>query len=166
MNSGKRVGIFMALVLAGLLGLYLYKKYRIAPSIPLLEQQVIDAAGNKSDLSAYKGKALIISYYASWCGDCIKEMKELNSVKAEALPDVEVICITDEPAEKLISFQQSRGFPFAFYRIGRSFHELGIHTIPVTYLVDKKGEVVYNKVGVVKWKDDSFLAHAQKLLND
>jgi peroxiredoxin len=165
MNSSRRVGIFIALVLTGLFGLYLYKKYRIAPSIPLLEQEVIDASGNKTNLQAYKGKALIISYYASWCGDCIKELKELNSVK-KALPGAEVICITDESAEKLTGFKENKNYPFAFYRIARSFNELGIHTIPVTYLVNKKGEVVYNKVGAVKWKDDSFLAHAQKLLND
>ncbi|MCD6068592.1 MAG: alkyl hydroperoxide reductase/Thiol specific antioxidant/Mal allergen [Bacteroidetes bacterium] len=166
MKSGKRIGIFLIAVLAGLLGLYMYKKYRVAPSISLLKQEVIDAAGKKSTLETYNGKALIISYYASWCGDCIKELKELNAIKDTALPNVTVVCITDETAEKLINFQTSRKFPFEFYRIARPFSDIGVHTIPVTYLLNKKGEVIYNKVGAVKWKDASFREYAKKLLGN
>lgn len=166
MNSKRRVGIFFLLVIGGLLGLYMYKKYRIAPSIPLLQQELYNENGEKTNLLSYKGKPLIISYYASWCGDCIKELKELNAVKDQEFPGVTVICITDETQEKLVNFKSNKGYNFIFYRLPVSFSEIDIHSIPVTYLVNPKGKMVYNKVGAVKWKDEAFREYAKKLLSE
>ncbi len=164
MNRNNKIALFLLLVVGGLISLYMYKKYRVAPTIPLLAQEVFDDENAKVNLDSFKGKPLIISYYASWCGDCIKELKELNEVKEEHLKGITIICITDETQEKLISFKTKRNFPFQFYRINKSFDEIGIHSIPVTYLVNAKGEMVYNKVGALQWKDFSFMQHAKKML--
>lgn len=164
MNRNNKIALFLLLVVGGLIGLYMYKKYRVAPTIPLLSQEVFDEQNTKIDLASFKGKPLIISYYASWCGDCIKELKELNEVKEANLKGITIICITDETQDKLISFKTKRNFPFKFYRINKSFDEMGIHSIPVTYLVNAKGEMVYNKVGAVQWKDHSFMQYAKKML--
>ncbi|HEY1041090.1 MAG TPA: TlpA disulfide reductase family protein [Bacteroidia bacterium] len=165
MSSGKKVGLFLLLLAAGLVGLFLYKKYKIAPDLPIMQQELYTENGEKTTLSGRKGKPMIISYYASWCGDCLKEMKELNAVKDTALANIEVICITDEPAEKLTSFKNKHMYPFSFYRIAKRFNEIGIYTIPVTYLINSKGEMVYNKVGAIRWKDPSFIQYAKKQLN-
>jgi thiol-disulfide isomerase/thioredoxin len=164
MKSGKRIGYFMLAVIVLLVALFYYKKYRVAPSIPLLTQELIDEQNIKTSLEQYKGKPMIISYYASWCGDCRKELKELNEVIDADLKNVRVICITDEEQQKLISFTAAHNYPFQFYRLTKRFSDINIHSIPVTYLVNSKGEVVYNKVGAVKWKDKSFMEFAKKQL--
>ena len=165
MSSGKKVGLFLLILAAGLVGLFLYKKYKIAPDLPVMQQELYTENGEKTSLASRRGKPLIISYYASWCGDCLKEMKELNAVKDTALANVEVVCITDEMPEKLIAFKNKHSYPFSFYRIAKPFNEIGIYTIPVTYLINSKGEMVYNKVGAIRWKDPSFIQYAKKQLN-
>jgi len=165
MSKNNRIIIFLILFVTGLVGLYLYKKYQVAPTIELLSQDVYDEQNAKMNLSLFKGKPIIISYYASWCGDCMKELKELNEVKTKELNDIVVICITDEPVEKLISFKTKHNYPFLFYRLNKSFSEINIYAIPVTYLIGAEGDVVYNKVGAVQWKDNSFLNYAKKMLN-
>lgn len=164
MNRNNKIALFFILVIGGLIGLYMYKKYRVAPSIPLFTQKLLDETGRTIDLSSYKGKPLIISYYASWCGSCIKELKELNEVKEKNLKGITVICITDDPEDKFYDFQLKHPYPFQFYRLPMSFKEIDIHAIPVTYLVNSKGEMVYNKVGELQWKDNSFMQYAKKML--
>lgn len=151
-------------MVAGLVGLYFYKKYQVAPSIDVFSQKLYDENNTEVNLNVYKGKPLIISFYASWCGNCIQELNELNEIKDSELKDVTVICITDESAEKLISFKEHRNFPFTFFRLNKSFPEIGIEAIPVTYLINTKGEVVYNNVGAIQWTDNSFLQFAKKAM--
>lgn len=163
MNS-KKIIILVGLVLALLFGLYRYKKYRVAPSIEIFKQEVYDEKDQRVDLSAYAGKKLIITYYASWCVDCLREMKALDGIYLKELPDVTVIAITDESSEKMISFKEKKQYPFTFMRLGKSFDQINIYTIPVTYVINSKGELVYEKVGAINWKDAALLSHIKALL--
>lgn len=162
----KRLKIFFSLVVISVVAVYFYKKYRIAPDFPLSKIELIRIDGSKTTIDSYKGNSIIVSFYASWCGDCIKEFNELKEVYKDDLKKIKVICITDDPIEKIISFQEKRNYPFEFYHINKSFHDLKMNTIPVTYLLNADGTVVYNKVGAVKWKDESFRQFALTRLTD
>ena len=50
MNRNNKIALFLLLVVGGLIGLYMYKKYRVAPTIPLLSQEVFDEQNTKIDL--------------------------------------------------------------------------------------------------------------------
>jgi len=166
MNFTKKITLFLLLFSAGLLGLYLYKRFQVAPEISFFKDKLQNQKGEITDLSVFKGKSLIVSYYASWCGDCIKELKELNEIKQYKLSDTEVICVTDETLEKLIEFKTKKKYPFHYYKLPVSFSEIGIHAIPVTYLINSKGQVVYKKVGALHWKDPSFVHYVKNLLQN
>jgi len=160
----KKIIVFFSLFSIGFLLVYLYKRNQKAPKISFYNEQLFDSSQNKIDQNNFKGKPLIVTFYASWCGDCLKELKELNSVKQSDLALIPVICITDETFDKLTSFEQKKKYPFLFCKTKKTFNELSIHSIPVTYLINPKGEVVYEHVGALKWKDKSFLQYAKNLL--
>ena len=160
----KKLLNFFILIIALLVGLYFYKKYKVAPSMPFFTQKLINTNGDTTNLSNYNGKKLIVTYYASWCGNCLREMESLNEVKNSALSDVEVIAITDEDSEKLIRFSKKSAYPFTFLRLPKPFSEINIYSIPVTYILNQKGEIVYEQVGEINWKDSSFLNHVKSLL--
>jgi peroxiredoxin len=115
-------------------------------------------------MASLKGKKVIVSFYASWCPNCIEELKILNSIKNQKLADVEVLAITDESIEKLVAFKNKTQYPFTFLTITGQFPEIGINSIPVTYLLNTKGEIVYNNVGYVEWNDESTLEHLKGLM--
>ncbi len=155
----------LIIAIFALIGMYLFNKYKVAPKIDVTNLEVIDSTSAKFDIKFLKGKKVIVSFYASWCPDCIKELKALNEIKNEKLKDIEVLAITDEPMDKLISFKNKKQYPFTFLKLSKSFYDLKIFSIPTVYLLNTKGEIVYQKVGYINWKDESELLHLISLMD-
>jgi peroxiredoxin len=147
----------------GLAVFYFYHKYRIVPDVDLKTLEVANEKEEPFDMNSLKGKKLIVSFYASWCGNCLEELRDLNKVKNTELADIEVICLTDEPLEKLLSFKERTGYPFTFLKLKKQFPELGINSIPVTYIVNRDLEVIEEHLGYLDWTDASTLNHIKSL---
>ncbi|MBL7936937.1 MAG: TlpA family protein disulfide reductase [Bacteroidia bacterium] len=162
--SKKTTYILLIVAILGVIGLYFYNKYRVAPPIEITKLQLVDQDTNRFDMTSLRGKKVIISFYASWCPNCIEELKILNSIKETKLSDVEILAITDESIKKLVAFKTKTQYPFTFLTLTTTFSEIGIHSIPTTYLLNKKGEIVYNKVGYINWDDESNLAHLKAIM--
>jgi cytochrome c biogenesis protein CcmG/thiol:disulfide interchange protein DsbE len=160
----KTTYIILILAILGVFGLYFFNKYNVAPPIETAKLDVIDQDTLKFDIASLKGKKVIISFYASWCPNCIEELHILNSIKNQKLEDVEVLAITDEGLEKMVHFKTKTQYPFTFLALTNSFSSIGITSIPTTYLLNTKGEIVYNKVGYIEWDDESNLNHLKKLM--
>jgi cytochrome c biogenesis protein CcmG/thiol:disulfide interchange protein DsbE len=154
----------LIIAIVALVGLYFYNKYNVAPSIQVDKLEILNEDSTKFDIHSLKGKKVIISFYASWCPNCIDELKVLNTIKNEKLSDIEILAITDESMDKLISFKNKKQYPFTFLKLNASFPEIGIASIPTTYLLNTKGEIVYNKVGYIEWDDESNLNHLKSLM--
>ena len=155
----------LIIAIFALIGMYLFNKYKVAPKIDIVNLEVLDDASAKFDIKSLKGKKVIVSFYASWCPDCLKELKALNQIKNEKLSGVEVLAITDETMEKLISFKTKKQYPFTFLKLSKSFNDLKIFSIPTVYLLNTKGEVVYEKVGYINWENEAELLHLTSLMD-
>lgn len=146
------------------LGFYFYKKYNVAPTIDISKIQVVDQDTNLFDIRSLKGQKVIVSFYASWCPNCLVELKEINAIKASRLSDVTVLCVTDESIDKMVAFREKTAYPFTFVTLVSNFRDFGIHSIPTTYLLNTKGEVVYDNVGYIDWADESTCEHLKSLM--
>jgi len=155
----------LIIAIFALIGMYLFNKYKVAPKIDIANLEVVDDTSAKFDIKSLKGKKVIVSFYASWCPDCLKELKALNQIKNEKLSGVEVLAITDETMEKLISFKTKKQYPFTFLKLSKSFNDLKIFSIPTVYLLNTKGEIVYEKVGYINWENEAELLHLSSLMD-
>jgi len=162
--SKKTTYKILIIAIIALVGLYFYNKYNVAPSIQVDKLEILNEDSTKFDIHSLKGKKVIISFYASWCPNCIEELKVLNTIKSEKLSAIEILAITDESMDKLISFKNKKQYPFTFLKLNASFPQIGIASIPTTYLLNTKGEIVYNKVGYIEWDDESNLNHLKSLM--
>ena len=158
-----------AIIGAFILGLVLvllfqYQKYRVAPKTDLAKLNCIDTTSKVIDLTALKGRKTLLTFFATWCGDCLLEMKLLNDIKKTSMRDIDVIAISDERMNKICSFMQKKNYPFTFLKLQTAFANIQINAIPVTYLINTKGEVVYSKVGAINWKDPSVIAFTEENL--
>ncbi len=144
--------------------LYQYQKYRIAPGLDVFSLSYTDTAGKVVDLNTYKGKKIIYSFFGTWCGECVLELKQLNEAKKTDLKDIEVIVVSDEPLEKIKNYAQRKNYPFTFLKYAGLFSDIGVNAIPVNYLINTKGETIYSKVGGLKWKDHSVVNMAEESL--
>lgn len=164
----KKLPLLLFLVAVSLTGLYYYNKYRIAPGFNFFNsKELVSVNGNMAaEMEMLKGKKIILTFYASWCRDCLVEMKALNELKQNGKLDasVAIVAISDEPLEKITSFIERKKYPFQFFRFQKSFPELKVNSIPVNYLINTKGETVYEKVGSPDWEDADWVRQALRMM--
>jgi peroxiredoxin len=162
--SARKIYTLLGFFIIFLVIMFLYNKYNVAPKIDISKLEIIDENSQKFDIKSLKGKKVIISFYASWCPNCIDELKVLNKIKNDKLADITVLAITDESIEKLVSFRDKKQYSFTFMKLNKPFSEIGIVSIPTVYLVNTNNEIVYDKVGYINWEDESTLSHLKKLM--
>ena len=127
MNNKLFYGLILFLAL--LVAFYLYQKYRVAPSINLQELVLTDLNGQLVSIENFRGKKVVLSFGASWCGNCKQELNELKKIKNTELSNDEVVVISDEPIEKIISFKEKNDYPFTFLKMQKLFGDIGINEI-------------------------------------
>ncbi|QDZ27848.1 TlpA disulfide reductase family protein [Noviherbaspirillum sp. UKPF54] len=121
----------------------------------LREAQMQGLSGASGQLSAYRGKPLIINVWASWCGPCRMEMGSLERLSRRfGGKNFNVIGIsTDDYREPAQAFLRQSGTTFPNFIDSKLFLEnmLGADRIPLTLLVDAKGQVLGKYYGARQW---------------
>jgi thiol-disulfide isomerase/thioredoxin len=149
----KKAYIFIALLViaAGISGL-LYKRYRIPPVLDMPALALTDLDGHRVSLQSYYGHPLFINFFATWCGPCMRELPDLAELQNKlAGQKLQVICICDEPVEKLQSLKSRLGDKLIILHSDSSFHDIGVYTYPTNYIFNAKGQKVYEKVNPDDW---------------
>jgi len=154
----------VGLIIAAFVAFFIYQKYRIAPSIELNELNLVDLNDQPVSMSDFKGKKVVLCFSASWCGNCREELATIASIKEKDLQDVEVVVISDESLKKIQEFKVRNGYSFTYLKMNKSFGEIGINSIPTTYILNTSQEIKKETVGYLNWKDASTLEHLKKLM--
>ncbi len=118
--------------------------------------QVQDILGNNVSLSQRISGPTVVHFYASWCGPCLAEMREL----AELIPNTDLknfnyIFVTDDTVEKIEAIKTRMPAQIEFYRVN-SLRDLNIYTLPTTYFINTKGVVVKEQVNPCDWANSKF----------
>lgn len=122
-----------------------------------MEGQVLDFKGKAPqggtvDLAAYRGKAVVIQYWASWCEPCKAEMAILKDLLSRYGSQLAVIGVNvDTDAADMTAYLREAKLPWPQIREeggmeSRPALELGILTVPTTILLDGQGRVVDRSV--------------------
>lgn len=159
----KAVNIFL-LVAAVSVSAFLYMRYRIAPDIETFNiEYVVD--GQSTNLASLKGQNVVVSFYASWCGTCIGEFPHLIEAHTDLQDeDFVFIALTDDSPEKIEKMKNHFQAPFGLYPLKTTLKKNGIYSLPTTYVINKKGEVVFKKVEELDWSDAGFIKEIRQLV--
>lgn len=127
------------------------KKVPLAPDFT-----VEDIDGNKYKLSDFRGKPVIINFWASWCGPCKKEMPDFEELYKEYGSEINFLMVnmTDgkrETKKKAFEHINSEGYTFPVYFDTRleAAYAYGVSSIPATYFIDSEGYPVIYGVGAL-----------------
>jgi thiol-disulfide isomerase/thioredoxin len=126
------------------------------------------STGNRNiKLSDYKGKVVIVDFWATWCPPCRRGIPDLIEIQKEYGNDVVVIGIsldTDTKSE-VVPFIQNMGinYPVAYADAGVVNSYGGVESIPTSFVIDKSGNIVDNHIGLVPKSEFTDLLN--KLLN-
>ena len=148
----------MVLFAVGGIAFFLYYRYRVAPDVKLPELPLRDLNGQAVNLEQFKGKTLFINYWASWCGDCLGEMPSIEEAWLQSDTNkVVFLMISDESPEKIKTFLARHPYPMKFLRLEKRLQEIGVYTLPTTYLYNAEGEEILTRVGSVDWSDKGMI---------
>ena len=117
---------------------------------------VYDIDGNPVHLSDFKGKPVVLNFWASWCGPCKMEMPDFNEKYLELGEDINFIMVnsTDgsrETVEIASEFIKSTGYSFPVYYDNDSDASMkySVYSLPTTFFIDADGNFVTYATGAI-----------------
>ena len=117
---------------------------------------VLDASGNTVKLSDFRGKPVVVNFWASWCGPCKSEMPAFDAIYQEMGDEIHFLMVnmTDGGQETLASAQNfitNSGYSFPVYYDTQSSAAIayGVSSLPTTYFFDAEGYGVAYAIGAI-----------------
>jgi len=109
--------------------------------------------GGDFQLSAQKGKVVVINFFASWCISCGEETPVIEKISHKYAPQTVVFLAiaVDDTEKKAKAFMKKMGMtiPAGLDKTGKIKDAYGIYGMPTTFFIDKNGKVNYFHAGVV-----------------
>jgi cytochrome c biogenesis protein CcmG/thiol:disulfide interchange protein DsbE len=121
--------------------------------------EIKDLSGSSVDISKYSDneKITVISFWATWCTPCKKELNNISEIYEEWVDDydVEVVAISIDDSRstsKVKAYINGQGWDFEVLLDSNSDlkRALNFQTVPFTLLLNQEGEIVYRHTGYVE----------------
>ena len=124
---------------------------KLAPSFELK-----DMNGNQVKLEDFKGKVILINFWATWCGPCRKEMPSMHTLYAEYKDQgFVVLAISIDPSVKPVrKFIRKKELTFPVLMDSEKevyFDHYAVLTLPTSFLIDRNGVIVEKVFGEKDW---------------
>jgi peroxiredoxin len=106
-------------------------------------------------LSDFRGKVVVINFWASWCHACTAELKDFVRARQTFGDEVAIVTISDELPDVAASYLRlwNIGLPLVEDLSGAIFRTYSVSKIPVTLVLDPAGNVTYVSVGGLDWRE-------------
>lgn len=167
------VGLLAALVTAPLLAAEPPQTLMpIAKRPAATDYAIEDLDGKMQRLSDYRGKVVLVNFWATWCPPCRKELPSMQRlwVKLRDEPFALHAIDTGETVEEILPFVFATGieltFPILLDRDNATLKSWPVVALPTTFVVDKRGRVAYRSVGGREWDDPRLIEELRRLMQE
>lgn len=148
------------LLLLGLWGLRFFASSPAGPTIGAAapEFRLPDLTGQTASLVQYRGKVLLLDFWATWCVTCEEELpflKRLHAAYRERGFELLAVSVDEQGRGILAPFAEKRGIPWRILLAdAENVRRYGVFGLPTKYLLDREGVVASKYVG---WTDPTAL---------
>jgi thiol-disulfide isomerase/thioredoxin len=160
-------------VLGGIQRLFLATGLIRPTELPAAEQVMADydlalksMDGNAVKLSQFRGKAVFMNLWASWCPPCVAEMPGIQRLyeQTDTSKVVFVMLSLDENFEKARKFMKRKQHTFPVYQLAGALPDAyNTASIPATFIISPDGRIVVRKEGMAQYDDDQFIRFLREL---
>ena len=130
-----------------------------AEPVPVPEAVLLDATDGEHSLADYKGKWVVLNFWATWCAPCRREMPSLDRLQA-AKPEIAVVPVaTGRNAvpgiERFFAEAGVTGLPILRDPTSTLARGMGVMGLPVTVILNPEGQEVARLIGDAEWDSAS-----------
>src|ERR1700747_2837064 len=119
--------------------------------------EMLDQAGQSKKFSQWKGKTLLVNFWATWCNPCVEEMPELSALQtASRSVNMQIIGIGIDSAANILKFSTKYKISYPLYVAGTSgialLRDLGDEAggLPFSVLIGPNGQIKKTYLGRLK----------------
>ncbi len=159
------MAVFLVLLLNPSTGkpikVWIHKQIAFSPKIEKVESRqrltqfdwkLVNASGDVVNFSDFKGKKIVVNFWATWCPPCIAEMPSLQLLYDEFSEDVVFLFITSDDQATVNAFMKEHSYELpVFHSISNPPSTLKSNSLPTTYVIDEDGYIMIDKVGAADW---------------
>ena len=140
------------------------------PATPPLK--LTDLDGKAHDLAAYKGKVVLVNFWATWCPPCRREMPSLERLhqKLAGQPFVILAVNLGEDVDTVFSFlgqlEPQPSYAIPLDRDSAAMRQWPVKGLPSTFIVDKQGRTAFSAIGGREFDHPEIEKALRKLLEE
>lgn len=156
LRNALSIGAAGVIALAAGLGLALWDRTP-ADASALLALSLPDTHGTSQSLGQWRGKVLVVNYWATWCGPCREEMPEFVRAQRELGPKgLQIVGIAVDQPDKVAQFAKELDLNYpaliSTYEAVDIGKPLGnrLAALPFTVVLDREGRVAHTQLGPLK----------------
>ena len=143
-------GIAIVLCLAVLSGIYVPDAWTMGSRVPVVgtpaeDFQLVDLTGKTHSLNDYRGKVVLLNFWATWCKPCTTEMPAMQATY-DNLADKGFVVLAineleDDAKVREHIKQYGHTFPVLMDRDNKVANQFGVYGLPVSFFIDERGVV-------------------------
>ncbi len=145
--------------------------YQVAsPPHPVTVQPFVDSQGAEKTLADYRGRGIVLNFWATWCAPCVKEMPQLDRLKKILAQDeIEVLALSEDRAggplvEKFYRINTIRNLDVLIDRGGKVLRGSKIRGLPTTLLINAEGREIGRVQGISEWDSPGVVTFLRRCL--
>jgi cytochrome c biogenesis protein CcmG/thiol:disulfide interchange protein DsbE len=128
-----------------------------------------DIKSGEQVLSHYKGKAVLLNFWASWCGPCRSEMPSMDSLYQRMKDrnfEILAVSVDQRDTKRVLDFvsKYKLTFPVLLNPEGNVAIQYRVTALPTSFVIDKKGVIRAKVVGARNWSNPSLVSQIENLL--
>lgn len=139
----------------------------VAKPFPAPDFTLKDEEGKEYRLSNYRGKVVVLMFWATWCPPCRYEMPSMERARRKVEgQDIVMLGVNvgeDDTTVFAFTGRYRVKFPLLLDRDGAVVAKYPVTGLPTTFIIDPNGMVTHRAIGGREWDDDGLLVQLRKL---